>query len=230
MALGLLPVVTVSAALFPRVGLFRTIAWADTVYLALSGLWLFLNGLCGRYTNGANDNGSGSALALALARRAAQGELPAARLMFVFTGSEETGNRGMLHFLRRFTRAFPAARPFFVNLDNLGRGIPRYLEGEGMLGYTRYDARLIGLARELSAARGERVMAQRNLLLPTDAVVAARAGYPAITFIATDSKGQIPDYHWHTDVPANLDRSLLEFMEEYLIEYLRRLLAAHTDS
>jgi hypothetical protein len=220
--LALLPVGLIINALWPALPWVGEVMWLGSLYLALVVIGLLVGSISGGYINGANDNGSGTALAMALAQKAAVGELAALDISFVFTGSEETGTRGIMHFMSHFTSSMPE-QTYFVNLDNLGAGIPRYLEGEGMLGYTPYHAELINLAKQVSKRMSGRVVAKHNLLLPTDGVIAARAGYPAITFIAMDEKGNIPHYHWFSDTLENIDRDLLQYMEDYLTAYLQAL-------
>lgn len=221
-ALALLPITVALHALLPKAVLVNAAMAIAAGYLVLALTWLLINAVTGRYINGANDNGSGVALALHIAEKAARGAFPHTDLCFVFTGSEETGSRGMLHFMESLGIA---KRPhtYFLNLDNLGAGIPRYLTGEGMLGYTPYHNGLIQLAERVSAEKGGKVKAQRNLLMPTDGVVASRAGYPAITFIATDEQQRIPNYHWHTDTLERIDQSLLAYMEDYLTALIRAI-------
>ncbi|MDI3298294.1 MAG: M28 family peptidase [Bacillota bacterium] len=197
--------------------------WAPPAFLVL--LLPFLEGwLFARYVPGANDNGSGSALALALAERFARRPPRGTELWFVWTGCEETGERGMRAFLERHAAELPRERTRVVNLDNLGGGRFRYLTGEGMVRYVRFDGELVGLAGRLALDDGFRPAPQRNLILPTDALVAALGGWPAITFIGVDEgRDGIPHYHWHDDDLAGIDRQLLQREEAWLDLYLRRL-------
>ncbi|MBX5465247.1 MAG: M28 family peptidase [Clostridia bacterium] len=197
--------------------------WAPAAFLVL--LLPFLQGwLAGRYVPGANDNGSGSALALALAERLARRPPEGCELWFVWTGCEETGERGMRAFLARHRAELPPGRTRVVNLDNLGGGRFRYLAGEGMLRYVRFDRALVELAGRLATEDGFRPLPQRNLILPTDALPAALGGWPAITFIGVDDGPDgIPHYHWHDDDLAGVDRALLLREEAWLDLYLRRL-------
>ena len=121
-----------------------------------------------------NYNGSGTALAMALA--AAVGE----RLDIspVFTGSEETGTRGMMHFMSHFTSS---RQTYFVNLDNLGDAFHATWKVKAC--WVIRLIQLINLAKQVSKRMSGRVVAKHNLLLPTDGVIAARAGYPAIRLL-----------------------------------------------
>lgn len=85
-----------------------------------------------------------------------------------------------------------------------------------MLIYRPYGKRLIAAAQGGSLPR-------RNLLLPTDGLIPATAGYQTITFIAFDEKGALPHYHWYTDTLTNIDREALAQTERYLIKYVHEV-------
>jgi len=181
--------------------------------------------LTGRYTPGANDNGSGVALALWLAAACAERRAefpPDCDLRFLFTGSEETGERGMKAFLHAHRAALDPRRVRFVNLDNLGTGTMTYLSGEGMLLYRRAGPTLLSIARSL---RGPRLAEQSNLLLPTDALPASALGFEAISFLGMVAARQLGHYHWHTDTFDNVDADFLRSQQEFFAEYLKRAMA-----
>ncbi|OUN01261.1 MAG: hypothetical protein BAA04_08130 [Firmicutes bacterium ZCTH02-B6] len=211
-ALALVPLGTLSAWAFPAARWIPIVAGAATVWVAASLVFLLLSWLTGRYVEGANDNGSGVAVALALAERWLSEPVHGVAPVFLFTGCEETGLRGMRRFLA--TPGLPRDT-VFLNLDNVGGGRLHYLLGEGMLLYRRYDKELVAAARAVAQEFGDEIRPLPNLLLPTDALAAAVGGYPAITLLAAGAGGAIPNYHWHTDVMANVDRHVVELTENY---------------
>lgn len=199
-------------------------AWTGPLLLAVgcltavNALILVVCSRSGGYINGANDNGSGAALTLALARRFA--DSTAADFIFVLTGAEEVGTRGMKAFVRQ-CRLDPSST-LFINLDNLGGGILHYLTGEGMLTVTSYSRVLTALAEEVGRFGITEVRPKPNLLLPTDGIAAAKAGFHAISFLAFLEDGSLPNYHWYTDTLERVDRRLLEAEEEFLAAYVER--------
>jgi len=211
-ALAVVPLGTLLAWAFPGAGWMNGAARIAAVWLAAALVFLFLSWATGRYVEGANDNGSGVAVALALAERWKAEPIPGLAPIFVFTGCEESGLRGMRRFLA--TADLPPGTAF-LNLDNVGGGRLHYLLGEGMLVYRRYDADLVATARAVAQEFGDEIRPLPNLLLPTDALVAAAAGYPAVTLLAAGENGAIPNYHWHSDVLANADRRVVELAETY---------------
>lgn len=192
-----------------------------SVLLLLNVAFLLYCKVTGRYINGANDNGTGAALLLGLADRFAAEPLAETELWFLLTGAEEVGTRGMKHFMR--TAALDPANTVFINLDNLGGGKLHYLLGEGMVAFRPYGTDMTALARQLSAEYGGRVQPKKNLLLPTDGMVPAKAGYQAISFLAFQEDGSLPNYHWYTDTIDKIDRDLLSFTERFVQEYILRL-------
>lgn len=194
------------------------------VLLGLNVAFLLFCRLTGRYINGANDNGSGTALVLALADRFAAAPLPDTELWFLLTGAEEVGTRGMKHFVQHTD--LDVATTMFINIDNVGGGTLHYLLGEGMLAFRPYGDRLTALAGEMAAEHKDRVRPRRNLLLPTDGLIPALAGYQAISFLAFDADGSLPNYHWYTDTIDRIDKELLTFTEAFVEQYIRRLSAA----
>ena len=187
----------------------------------------------GRYTPGANDNGTGVALALWLASEYARrpGEFPPdCELRFLFTGSEEAGCRGMKAFLKSEGGQLDPRRVRFVNLDNLGTGMVTYLSGEGMLFYRRAGATLLRIARAMRENAVRPVQEQANLLLPTDALPPSALGFEAISFLGKDAAGRMGNYHWHTDTFDNVDAAFLRFQQQFFREYIGKAMAAEPPS
>jgi hypothetical protein len=200
-------------------------ACACAVYLAAE--------IGGRYTPGANDNGTGVAMALWLASEYARrpGEFsPECELRFLFTGSEEAGCRGMKAFLESEGRQLDPRRVRFVNLDNLGTGMLTYLSGEGMLFYRRAGATLLGIARAMRNTAGRPIQEQANLLLPTDALPPSARGFEAISFLGKDAAGRMGNYHWRTDTFGNVDAAFLRFQQRFFEEFVKRAMAAEPPS
>ncbi|MFZ5823419.1 MAG: M28 family peptidase [Bacillota bacterium] len=211
-------------------GLFPETPWSMGVLAAAVGLllahliFLLACALTHTFINGANDNGTGTALALALAEHFAQDRLDGVRLHVVITGAEEVGTRGMKQFMR--TADYDRNTTYFINLDNLGGGKLHYLEGEGMTVYHRYGPDLVRTAAAMAAERAGAVRAKPNLLLPTDGMIPAAAGYQTISFLAFEEDGSLPNYHWYTDTLENVDRELVAYAERFLVEYVERVAAA----
>jgi hypothetical protein len=220
------------AANVARFAAAGTVLWAALILCSCAGAVYLAAEITGRYTPGANDNGTGAAMALWLASEYGRrpGEFPAdCDLRFLFTGSEEAGCRGMKAFLKSHSRQLDPRRMRFVrfvNLDNLGTGMLTYLSGEGMLFYWRAGATLLGIARAMRQSAARPVQEHANLLLPTDALPPSALGFEAIAFLGKDAAGRMGNYHWHTDTFANVDAAFLRFQQQFFVEFVKRAMAA----
>lgn len=194
-----------AAALVPR---FKDTAvvlgLAPGAYTAFAASLLILRELIYPQVPGANDNASGVAVLLESARILAAERTPGLEVTFLATGCEEAGVVGMLNFLKRHGREYRDA--YFVNLDNLGAGFLKYTAAEGMYTLWQSDPLLVELAAEvvrsdpsLKASPCE----YRTLL--TDGQAAMMRGYRAMGIMAFDEHGVLPNWHWITDVPENVN-------------------------
>lgn len=158
-----------------------------------------------RIYNGADDNASGTAVVLELARafgwRAAQGDRPERSLVFVAFTAEEMGLRGS-HFFVEHPPVELTEIVGDVNLDMISRGREDLIfceAGEGS------DA-LLEAARTANAALGElevRYGEHPEWLAQSDQYAFLQRGVPAIYFGVEDH----PDYHQVSD---HADRILPE--------------------
>jgi len=132
-------------------------------------------------------------------------------IWFVATGAEEAGTWGMRAFLAEFGDELKDA--YFINFDNIGTGTVHWVTSEGMAVRYPADRRLQSLARKVS--RSEEIMAKGRPYkgLSTDATPALARRFRAISIMAFDINGRLPNWHWHTDVaeavdPDNIDAAV----------------------
>lgn len=155
--------------------------------------------------SGANDNLTGVATLVALARTLQAEPVPGVRVVLLSTGSEESFMEGMQAFARRHFAALPTATTDVICLDTVGSPELLQLEGEGMLWMRDYPEELKDVVSEVAAARGitmHRGMRFRNA---TDGLLALKAGYRSV-MIGSMNEWRLPsNYHWPTDVPENVD-------------------------
>lgn len=172
---------------------------------------------------GANDNATGVAAVLALVERFGAEPLAGAEVVLVVPGCEEVGLGGMSHWLaerdpsggRRRQSPVPAGSPvdpgstLVVNLDTLGSGTPVVVSRETpFLG--RYRAEDLAWADRGADLAGVERPPRMALALPTDAIVAAGAGVPALTITSKDADGRFPNYHLTSDLPDAVDYGSVE--------------------
>ncbi len=153
---------------------------------------------------GANDNATGVALLVAMARALAERPTENVRVMLVST-SEEALCEGMQAFARRHFAELPRESTFFLSADTLGSPHLLVLRGEGMIRMREYPARslelLDGLAREL----GIDLFPNLRLRNATDGIFPLAAGYECVSLCSCTDLKQPANYHWPTDVPENAD-------------------------
>jgi len=153
---------------------------------------------------GANDNGTGVVVMLALARALAERPLERTRVIFLST-SEEATCEGMHHFAERHFGELPSDRTFFLCLDTLGAPNLLVLRGEGMLRMREYPAESLALMDGLAEELGIHLFPNLRLRNATDAVYPLAAGYQCAAMCSCTDLKQPGNYHWPTDVPENVD-------------------------
>jgi hypothetical protein len=172
---------------------------------------------------GANDNLSAVAVLLAVAARMQEQPIEGVRVLLLSTGSEESFMEGMRAFVKRHARELDREHTRVVAVECVGSPHLVLVEGEGMLRMRDYDA---GLRQELQEAADEAGVALwRGLRLGaggTDALPALRAGYRAACLAAVTKLKLPANYHWPSDVPANLSWPTIERAAAVSIAMLER--------
>jgi len=170
---------------------------------------------------GANDNATGVATAISLADELV-GSLEHLDVWVVLTGAEEALMEGMVAFMRAHHSDFDRASTYFVNLDSLGIGEPRYALDEGFVIPFGYDERLISICEAIAEAdeAGRFNARPARIRFGTDALPARLRGFSATTISCTDADGYIPGYHTPADVPDRLDDAALERAHAFAAEVI----------
>lgn len=139
-------------------------------------------------------------------------DLSEKEVWFVATGAEEPGSFGMRALLRDYGHDLQDA--MIINIDNVGSGTVYYVSSEGMARRYRSDRRLMGAARRAVGEEGLSVSSIDYRGLSTDASLALARGYRAMSVMAFDINGRIPDWHWETDtVDAVAEENLAQTAE-----------------
>ena len=153
---------------------------------------------------GANDNLSGVAVVLELARALAERPVQGVRVLLVSTGSEESFMEGMRGFARRHFPALPPESTEVVCLDSVGSPELILIEGEGMLRMRDYSPELRDRIAGVAARAGVHLRRRLRLGLATDGLVALKAGYPSAA-LGSVTKYKLPlNYHSPDDVASAL--------------------------
>lgn len=177
--------------------------------------------LAGRITPGANDNASGVAAMLEIARVLGRAPLLTTEVWFAATGAEEAGLWGALHLIKECR--FDQARTQIINLDNLGAGRLTVTTGEGMIIPVRGGAELLDAARSAAAEKGIDLAQRPYRLMTTDATAFMARRYQAVSVMAFDRRGLMPNWHWITDTMDRVEEANVAAARDLVLGMIRQL-------
>ncbi len=168
----------------------------------------------GRVHPGADDNASGVAVLLELARTLWKDARPERTVVFVAFAGEEAGRLGSTQFVA--APAFPPGRTLaMVNLDTVGR-----LDGRKVLVLGAASAsEWVHILRGAGYLAGVETALAGESLDASDDVSFRRAGVPAVQLFG----GPSLDYHRPTDTPEKIDGAGLEKVAMLTAEVLGHL-------
>jgi Peptidase family M28 len=153
---------------------------------------------------GANDNGSAVVSLIALARALLARPTESVRVMLVSTGSEESFSEGMHAFIERHRHELPPDDTFFLTLESVGSPILTVLRGEGFLKMREYPKPALDLIDGLADELGIRMIPNLRLRNGTDGLFALVEGYPAVVLCSCTEYKNAANYHWPSDIAANV--------------------------
>jgi hypothetical protein len=153
---------------------------------------------------GANDNATGVAVLVAVARALAARPAESLRVILVST-SEEGLCEGMEAFGARHFPGLPVDSTFFLSVDTVGSPHLCVLRGEGMRWMREYPARSLALVDGLAAELGIELFPDLRLRNATDGSIPLAAGYECASLASCTDLKQPANYHWPTDVTDNVD-------------------------
>ena len=159
----------------------------------------------GAVVPGANDNLSGVAALLELARLFEERRPRGLRMLLVSTGAEEANQEGMLAIARRHFPGLPRELTHFLCLDTVGSPELVLIEGEGFLRMRDYPDAMKDLVAEAAREQGVHVRRGLKFTFATDGLIALRAGYPAASVGSVNEYIVPSNYHWPTDTPDRVD-------------------------
>jgi Zn-dependent M28 family amino/carboxypeptidase len=142
-------------------------------------------------------------------------------IWFVATGAEESGTWGMRHFLEVHAADLRGAS--IINIDNIGSGNLHWVTEEGMVRRYRSDRRLIGAAKRVAREKGMAIRSRPYKGLSTDATPALARGYRAMSMMAFDINGRLPNWHWSSDTTDNVDVENIDTCVDFVAGIIREL-------
>jgi len=175
------------------------------------------------FTEGANDNATGAAVALSLAELFTVDPLEHTEYWALCTGCEEATLTGIKSFLQRHAHELQDAS--FVDLECIGIGQLRYVTHEGMLKKFHSNA---GLVR--AAADAARVIDDPSIqAMPlrkgyTETAIVVKHGLKGITIMAMpEGSEEVPHWHCITDRIENIEPQKLNKAVHFIATLAREL-------
>jgi peptidase M28-like protein len=172
---------------------------------------------------GANDNGAACVVLLALARRFAADPPEGVRVILLSTGSEESFSEGMKAWGERHFPELPREGTLFLCLEALGSDHLLVLRGEGFLRMNEYSPRALAYIEGLAEEMGIWIFPDLRLRNGTDGLEPLAAGYQTAVLASCNDLKQASNYHWPSDVAANIDFGTVERSVGLCEEAVRRL-------
>jgi hypothetical protein len=175
----------------------------------------------------ANDNAYGVATALSLA--AELGDEPPENLdvWVVLTGAGESLSEGMREFVRAHRSDLERPTTFFIDLDSVGFGEPRFATGAGWAVSVAMDKRLCELAAAIATADSDGDRAHRAAAyasgLGGEAVPPRLAGFRTLAITCHDPDGVVRNRHLPADVPKTINAAALDRAHGFALELINRL-------
>ncbi len=140
---------------------------------------------------------------------------------FVATGAEEVGTCGMQAFLKEYEEDLRDA--LIINIDNVGTGSVYWVTSEGMARRYHCDRRLASSAKRVAREEELPVRGREYRGLSTDATPALARGFKAMSIMAFDINGRLPNWHWRTDTTDNVSPENLELTSTFVAKLIREL-------
>ncbi|MBC8448421.1 MAG: M28 family peptidase [Chloroflexi bacterium] len=202
------------------------IGWSGVrwIGLAAAALELFALSMCLHadftpFSPGANDNGSGVGSVLALAARLVPEPLRHTEVWLLLTGCEEAAAYGMAAFLDAHGDELRDA--ILVVLDQVGMGQVSTPLPEGLIIRRRPHPEILALARRVAEAYPELGFREHVGAAYTDAAVAHKRGFQALSLDAMPAAGAT-QAHWHqmSDTPEHVAMETLRDVHLFVWEML----------
>lgn len=204
-------------------------AWMRWLSLFLAPIQVFALTLCVHadftpYSPGANDNGSGVAVVLELAKRLKSEPLQQTEVWLVFTGCEEVGAYGISAYLDVHAAELGPDAVYII-LDEVGSGGIKYLSADGLVVKHKTHPIALRLAREISAAVPELSAREGAGIAYTDALAATKRGLIALTVVTIPEPDSGDVSHWHqmSDTMEHVSEAVISNVYDFTWGILQKM-------
>lgn len=176
---------------------------------------LLMKAAAGKTTPGGNQNASGVAVLLELARVYARRQPYETELWIVATGASDASGLGARRFASGHRRELRGC--FFIVLDGVGRGVPVCFRREGRLFPFRANRKLTSIAGRVFADQAHYAAGfGNNRLWLSEGFQLLSRGRKAMT-VSSREESRYPRYwRWHKDDYDNIDPRSLRLSVEFM--------------
>ena len=202
--------------------------WLLAVNFIIQGIISSIDYFRYGFTNGAADNATGVAIALATAESLWGNPIPGWQVDVVLTSAEEAGMVGSRHFYLANRDILDPRTTYIVNFDNLGKGDVKIITRTGSMTTVVYDNAVVDAALHTAASdpRFQHIKPGAWHTADFDSIWFAREGIPSLTLSAQDEQKQIPFLHRPDDTIDNVDANVVLCAIDFAQATIRRLAAS----
>ena len=176
------------------------------------------------YTNGANDNATGTAMVIGLVERILKNPLQHTEVWGVNSGCEEVGAYGAADWVKHHIPEVQGG--IYITLDNLGgKGCgPCFISKETLIFPFESDKNLLELANRIAEENPDLGAYSRQMRgAYTDGAIGAIGGLRCLTFVNYTPDGVIPDWHQLSDVYENVDWDTVQRTQEFVWKLIQMI-------
>lgn len=142
-------------------------------------------------------------------------------IWFVATGADEAGMSGMRAFLE--ANADDLADALIINIENVGAGTVAFVTEEGAMRTYRSDRRLVTQAKRTVRENDLVVKGHSGRRIETSVTPALARRFKAMSVMAFDINGRIPNWRWRTDTVENVMATTVEQAAAFVTALVRDL-------
>jgi hypothetical protein len=172
---------------------------------------------------GANDNLTGVAVLVELARALAERPVENLRVILLSCGSEESFQEGVTAFIARHDADLAPETTDVICVDTVGSPELCAAEGEGMLVMRDYDSELKNLFSDCAAELGIGMRRGLRFSFSSDAIPWMRRGHRAMMLGSINHRRAPSNYHWPSDHADNVDYGRVADATRLVESAVRRL-------
>ncbi len=142
-------------------------------------------------------------------------------IWFVATGASAPGAFGMRALLDAYGDDLRDA--LFIVIDGVGSGALSFVTSEGLMTDRHADRRLVAQARRTAREAGFEATSRKTKGVLTDALPALRKRHKAMSLMAFDINGLLPDRAWGSDTIENVAEANVERAVAFVTALVRDL-------